>query len=285
MKKLQFRYFNRDRKGDTKGKMFGQRHKTKGNTYDYFFQMYVDDEVFLFETKEDLTRGANLIYQLFDDLGLQMHIGRDGGKSKTEVMYFPPSLQKTAYDKIDYDEQIPVSDGYVTITRSFKYLGSWITDTLQDTKEVQVRIQKARAQIGMLYPFFKSDEVPLPTKYMVYCAIPLNTVLWGCESWAVTADMVRSLESFHHKSIRSILNVNMRHVEEFRIQNQEVRKWFMNIPNITDTMMKRQLQWLQKIITMGDERAPRKLVASWTAHPRKPGHPQKTRTESHTPWL
>ena len=65
-------------------------------------------------------------------------------------------------------------------------------------------------------------------------------------------------------------------VEEFRIHNHEVRKWFMRIPDIKDLMIKQQLDWIQKITRMGDNRAPRKLVASWTSHPRKPGAPQIT---------
>jgi hypothetical protein len=48
-------------------------------------------------------------------------------------MYCPQSLQAEKYLEVDLDEKVPVRDGYITFTpRHFKYLGSWILDTVQD---------------------------------------------------------------------------------------------------------------------------------------------------------
>jgi hypothetical protein len=67
-----------------------------------------------------------------------MHIGQNGGPSKTEVMFFPRSLEPTEYNTIDKDENLRVKDGYVTLTRHFKYLGAWVSDTLKDDYELTI---------------------------------------------------------------------------------------------------------------------------------------------------
>jgi hypothetical protein len=52
-----------------------------------------------------------------------MHYGKDGKKSKTEAVYFPPpGIEATAKDVAQFgvDNEL----GYITFTEKFKYLGS-----------------------------------------------------------------------------------------------------------------------------------------------------------------
>jgi hypothetical protein len=66
----------------------------------------------------------------------------------------------------------------------FTYLDSMLFD-LEDNKEVEKRINNAAAQMGILHAFFGCKRVSRETKYVIFMAIPLNIVLWGCESWSV----------------------------------------------------------------------------------------------------
>ena len=52
--------------------------------------LYLDDGAFLFDTRESLSQGMTLVHRHFARFGLEMHIGRNGGKSKTECVFFPP---------------------------------------------------------------------------------------------------------------------------------------------------------------------------------------------------
>jgi len=180
----------------------------------------------------------------------------------------------------DLTEKIPVADGYVTLTSSFKYLGSWISDTLQDECDLDVRIKKASSQMGALRPLWKCPYIPLEIKRKVYLAISSNTVLWGCESWAITEKMRRRLEAFHHRSLRMVLGITMWHVEQFGITNTRIRQE-MQVPNIMDYVTKQQLQWIYKVVNMDDSRAPKKLLTSWIHHKRKVGRPQITYKNSY----
>jgi hypothetical protein len=84
-----------------------------------------------------LSIGANTIFDHFLLFGLKMHIGRNDGKSKTEVVHFPASLQEELYTN-NMNTRIPVSDGYITMNNKFKYLGSWVKDDLRGNHEVSV---------------------------------------------------------------------------------------------------------------------------------------------------
>jgi hypothetical protein len=60
------------------------------SAYKIFHCLYVDDGAFPFDTWESLSRGMTLVYRHFARFGLEMHIGRNGGESKTECVFFPP---------------------------------------------------------------------------------------------------------------------------------------------------------------------------------------------------
>jgi hypothetical protein len=55
--------------------------------------------------------------------GLIMHTGRDGKKSKTEAVLFPPpGTEATPEDVAQFG--VENEQGYITFTEKFKYLGS-----------------------------------------------------------------------------------------------------------------------------------------------------------------
>ena len=85
--------------------------------------------------------------------------------------------------------------------------------------------------------------------------------------------MTRRLEVFHHRSLRRILGINMRHVQELRISNERIRQHFQ-VPEMICYVQRRQLQWLFKIANMSSDRLPPRLLESWIHHPRSDGRPQ-----------
>ncbi len=52
--------------------------------------LYVDEEAFIFASRTDLKKSLTLIHKHFEQLGLEMHIGRGENPSKTECVFFPP---------------------------------------------------------------------------------------------------------------------------------------------------------------------------------------------------
>eukprot|EP00978_Attheya_sp_CCMP212_P007080 scaffold16510_cov49-Attheya_sp.AAC.1 len=105
--------------------------KGGGTAFDLFYFLYIC--AMLFTSREDLVIGTEAIYKHFARFGQQMHIGRGTKKSKSEcIMYFAadpnnPNSTKTG--------PITVEDGQVEFADSFKYLGSVITEDIEDSKE------------------------------------------------------------------------------------------------------------------------------------------------------
>ena len=64
----------------------------QGNLLSLFCVLYVDDGAFLFENRDQLTRGLSLIYSHFTCFVLEMHAGRGEKASKTECVFFPPPV-------------------------------------------------------------------------------------------------------------------------------------------------------------------------------------------------
>ena len=280
---------------DNKGQLKSEKHNARGFVLKLTHLLYVDDGAFAFANRQDLIKASELIYRLFEKFGLLMHIGRGETESKTKAMYFPAKLPPPTAAKNnqevdattptnppqtspDQDPNAPdatynVADGFISFTDSFQYLGSIISSDLKDDKEIRARIKKASSQVGALRPFFQCPHVALETKVRVYVQIPLNTVLWGCESWALTEDLKRELRTFHHRSLRRILNINMFEVEEQRIRNADVRNR-ADVPDILVFARRRQLRWIGKLARMPSQRLPRRLLTAWVQNPRKRGRPQ-----------
>ena len=51
--------------------------------------LYADDQAFIFTSRLDLIRESDIIYRLLVRFGLMMHVGKNGGKSKTEAKLIP----------------------------------------------------------------------------------------------------------------------------------------------------------------------------------------------------
>ena len=157
IEKLQF---NQMQRGKNKGRLTGQDSRSKETPFNIFYILYIDDGTFMFDSREDLIKGTNMLYEHFKMFGLSMHIGKDGKKSKTEAMYISPNIQEDEQNFLnaDFETPIPVKSGYVNFTKKFKYLGSFITHDLKDDLEISIRIKKAKGQIGALKFFLSANR-------------------------------------------------------------------------------------------------------------------------------
>eukprot|EP00978_Attheya_sp_CCMP212_P029197 scaffold103061_cov42-Attheya_sp.AAC.1 len=181
-----------------------------------------------------------------------MHIGEGDKISKTECMYFPAFDNK--YSLAD-TTQFDVGEGFVHFTKQFRYLGSTITSLLNDSIDIDARIAQASKAMSALRKYLRCKQVSLTAKRLIYLAIPINLVLWGAESWAISEKSMEKLSVFHTRSIRAILGINIYQVQEHRITNESILER-INLPNMEKLVAKRQLQWLGKIARMDEKRLP-----------------------------
>eukprot|EP00957_Ditylum_brightwellii_P072792 5532391-Ditylum_brightwellii.AAC.1 len=64
------------------------------------------------------------------------------------VCFPPPDLDLSMFDT----SPVPVLDGYVTYTTTFKYLGSYVTSELSDTYDVKNRVVQANKAMASMLP-------------------------------------------------------------------------------------------------------------------------------------
>ena len=85
--------------------------------------------------------------------------------------------------------------------------------------------------------------MPLKINRQLYVGGVLSVLLFGCESWCVTMEMLTSLRNWHNARIREMCRVTMRHVELHRITSVELQQR-IGIWDLDYYLARRTLLWL-----------------------------------------
>ena len=170
--------------------------------------------------------------------------------------------------------------GFISFTKLFKYLCSWISFDLSDEFDIEERIKNANKAMGVLRFYWKSKQVGQHSKYLIYQTIPINLLLWACESWALTKVLISKLEVFHNRCIRSILEIKWDEVRQFKITNNQIRKKFHNIDSIENQVSKRRLHFLCKVVRFPCKKIPSRLISAINKNIRPQGRPNNTISHS-----
>ena len=113
----------------------------------------------------------------------------------------------------------------------FKYLGSWVDDS---EKDISVRKALAwKALNGMSKIWSSSMKQELKKRF--FLATVESILLYGCESWSMTAAMERSLDGTYTRMLRKALNVHW----SSHTTNSEL---YGNLPKLSDKIASRRLQ-------------------------------------------
>ena len=177
------------------------------------------------------------------------------------------------YDSLPETAPVNVANRYVTFSRKFKYLGSRISYSLRDDDDINARLAAASQSMGALKEVWRNPHLDTYSKYLLFRAIPVNLLLWGCENWSLRQSLLRQLEVFLHRNIRRILNLSMNDVKEEHIRNKKVRQMFYNIPCIQNMIAARQLSFVGKVVRGPHDAPARRMLTACCQHKRKVGRP------------
>ena len=89
------------------------------------------------------------------------------------------------------------------------------------------------------------------TKILVYKAVILTTLLYGCETWVAYRRHVKVLEQFQQRILRAILGVHW----QYRITNARILE-----QADTTSIVRSQLSWAGHVRRMPDTRVPKQLL-------------------------
>jgi hypothetical protein len=273
------------------GVIAGRKHSEEGGvTFQFWASLYADDAGLPFTTRADLELGARLLKKHLSRFALVMHCGTmnpsDGSvakKSKTEAVFYPPdgyspTTNDTLFLKIDD------ALGIITFTERFRYLGAISSSSLTDDFEVEQRIRSAAAAFGCLRTSvfgqsFGSSPLPLASKGKLYRVLVLGILLYGCESWVLTAELRRKLNTFHNRCVRSMAKKSQRtssdsNTGHFKYDALAPMYAALGVTGIDLFISSRKLRWAGHVMRMSMTRLPRMFMTSWVAAPRRNGRPQ-----------
>ena len=110
-------------------------------------------------------------------------------------------IEDKLYDKCPENDEVPMKDGFVSYCRHFKYLGPWMSYNLRDDYDIRMRTEAASKSFAVLRGFYSRPKVSICSKYLIFMAIQVNLLLWGCKSWALRKDLLLKLERFVNQKV------------------------------------------------------------------------------------
>ena len=167
---------------------------------------------------------------------------------------------------------VTIEGNQLKAVENFKYLGSTISNDASFDVEINTRIARATAAFGRLTKrLWSNRNIRLDTKIGVYKAAVITTLLYGCGTWTLKKEQVRSLEKFHLATLRKIARIKWFH----KVTNYEVLAR-CNIPSIQSMIDSPSLRWTGHVVRMRDERIPKALLYGRLASGRSRGGNHKT---------
>ena len=137
-------------------------------------------------------------------------------------MYIPPP-GKTATTADTVDIIINESE-YFSYTDKFKYLGIIFTPSLKDDLDIRHRINQANGAFSIMKRVLCNKDIPAKLRVRLYDATVINILLWGCKSWALTEELKRKLEVYHHRFLRKMVGITIYDIKDNHISNEQVRE-------------------------------------------------------------
>ena len=130
---------------------------------------------------------------------------------------------------------ISVDGNQVDNITTFTYLGSLQSSDGYCRPDIKRRIGLASSVMASLSNVWKSRHLSLPTKISVYQALLTSVLLYAAETSTVLASDLKTLEAFHMKCQRQILQVNW---QQF-VRNEEITA-MTGLPCMSDIISRRR---------------------------------------------
>ena len=113
--------------------------------------------------------------------------------------------------------EIKVNGHKLETVTSCKYLGSVITDESYKPK-ILSRVAQATAALTRLKPVWTDRSISLSSKVRLMHSLVTSIFLYACESWTLTAELQRRIQSMEMRCYRKILHISYKD----HVTNKEV---------------------------------------------------------------
>ena len=207
---------------------------------------YADDIDIIGKTKRAVSAVFSDIEKESAKVGLMVN------QAKTKYMH--STSQPTRRD----NSQLIAGEYAFEAVKDFVYLGSLVTQDNNISLEISRRIALANRCYFGLSKQMRSKALSRRTKLKLYKTLILPVLLYGAESWTISASDALALGVFERKILRKIFGP-VRIGVEYRIRmNHELYELFADM-DIMQRIKIQRLRWLGHVVRM-DENAPASKV-------------------------
>ena len=132
----------------------------------------------------------------------------------------------------------------------FKYLGAIICDE-GSRREVLPRAAQIMAALARQKNIWKDKNIRIKHNIRLIRALVITIFLYACETWTLTAELQRRIQSLECRCFRKILGISY----EDRVTNEHVRKTTIKhigpYEDILATVKRRKLKWYGHVTRSG----------------------------------
>jgi hypothetical protein len=154
--------------------------------------------------------------------------------------------------------------------------GSNVSEDGGTRKDVDTRIQKARGDFTRLKKIWMAHYANKDTKIKLFNVYVKSVLLYGCQTWLVTCEIQRKLESFVNRCLRYIMKIWWPRVTS----NEKLWEMTSQI-NINKEIRKRKFGWIGHTLRK-DDSEPCKAALQWNLQgTRGMGRPRNHGDELH----
>ena len=196
---------------------------------------YADDTVIIAESEEQLQHLIDVVVAQSEKKGLHLNI------AKSFTMVFSKAKVTPMCD-------ITVHGRSLVQVESFVYLGSLFTSDARCEKEIRRRIGIARSTFTSMIKVLTSGNIDIAVRLRVLKCYVWSTLLYGCETWTISGDMLKKLEAFETWLYRRMLRITWKD----KITNVEVYRRMNTTKSLVNDIVRRQLSFLGHILRKDD---------------------------------
>ena len=164
-----------------------------------------------------------------------------------------------------------VRDAEVEDVNEFTYLGSVISTSGGTDEDIQSRKRKAQKVFAILKPVWRSKALRTNTKIRIFNSNVKSILLYGSETWRLTAASTKTLQVFMNRCLRNIIGIKWPNT----ISNKEIWKRTRQEP-IERTITTRRWKWIGHTLRKSNTNVTRQALDWNPQGHRKRGRPKST---------
>lgn len=224
---------------------------------------YADDVVLISRSIQEMKTSFIQLEEESTKMGLRVN--------ETKTKYMIATREENRWKQID---NIAIQKYKFERVRSFKYLGSVITEDNVITEEIKERLQAGNKCYWALLPLMKSNNLSKNNKKKIYRTVIKPVVTYASETWCMLKSDERRIATWERKILRRIYGPKVENDEWKMRTNREIYELYGE-PQIIGDIKGARLRWVGHVERSEEESLLQKIYKGKPGGRRCVGRPRK----------